>query len=90
MAQLYKSTGGIGGPGNSGKSPSPKKNRGDALSPLRMMSNNSPLGNPLSPVNRTIPISPNAAHIDIPLKEPIDIEFKLNKKLAKQLYELEM
>ncbi len=34
-----------------------------------------------------MPLSPN---VDIPLKEPIDIEFKLNKKLAKQLYELEM
>lgn len=90
MAQLYKSTGGMSGAGNGDKSPSPKKNRGDALSPLRMMSNNSPLGNPLSPNNRTMPISPTAANIDIPLKEPIDIEFKLNKKLAKQLYELEM
>jgi hypothetical protein len=27
---------------------------------------------------------------EIPLKHPIDIEFKLNRKLARQLYEQEM
>lgn len=37
---------------------------------------------------RTLPLSPQVEHTfaDIPLKEPLDIEFKLNKKLAKQLY----
>ena len=27
---------------------------------------------------------------DIPMRDPLDIEFKLNHKLAKQLYEQEM
>lgn len=31
-----------------------------------------------------------AVSADIPLKDPLDIEFKLNRKLAKQLYEREM
>jgi hypothetical protein len=37
---------------------------------------------------RTLPLSPpyESTFADIPLKEPIDIEFKLNKKLAKQIY----
>jgi hypothetical protein len=41
---------------------------------------------------RTLPLSPQleSSFADIPLKEPIDIEFKLNKKLAKQLYLREM
>ena len=41
---------------------------------------------------RTLPLSPHleSSFADIPLKEPIDIEFKLNKKLAKQLYLREM
>ena len=28
--------------------------------------------------------------MDIPLKQPLDIEFKLNRKLAKQLYLAEL
>ena len=37
---------------------------------------------------RTLPLSPQIEQTfaDIPLKEPLDIEFKLNKKLAKQIY----
>ena len=31
-----------------------------------------------------------SSYADIPLNEPIDIEFKLNKKLAKHLYLREM
>jgi hypothetical protein len=41
-----------------------------------------------------LPLSPAAglggAGAEIPLREPLDIEFKLNRKLAKQLYEKEM
>ena len=35
--------------------------------------------------SRTLPLSPQVdqTFVDIPLKEPLDIEFKLNKKLAK-------
>ena len=38
--------------------------------------------------SRTLPLSPQVepSLADIPLKEPLDIEFKLNKKLAKQIY----
>lgn len=40
---------------------------------------------------RTLPLSPQAhMSAEIPLKHPIDIEFKLNRKLARQLYEQEM
>ena len=41
-----------------------------------------------------LPLSPAAGlggqGADIPLRDPLDIEFKLNRKLAKQLYEREM
>lgn len=46
----------------------------------------------LTQLARTLPQSPIANDLsslpppDLPLKEPLDIEFKLNKKLAKQLY----
>lgn len=49
---------------------------------------------------RTLPLSPQGHHgysgyngggaPEIPLKEPLDIEFKLNRKLAKKLYEKEI
>jgi hypothetical protein len=37
-----------------------------------------------------LPLSPTAVAADLPLRAPIDIEFKLNHKLAKQLYEKEL
>jgi hypothetical protein len=50
---------------------------------------------PFSGVPRgTLPLSPtnmNASMaMEIPLKQPLDIEFKLNRKLAKQLYLAEL
>jgi len=42
---------------------------------------------------RALPLSPQGNYtvpgLEIPLKDPIDIEWKLNHKLAKQLYEKE-
>jgi hypothetical protein len=40
---------------------------------------------PLSPTNMNASMA-----MDIPLKQPLDIEFKLNRKLAKQLYLAEL
>lgn len=40
---------------------------------------------PLSPTNMNASMA-----MEIPLKQPLDIEFKLNRKLAKQLYVAEL
>ena len=49
---------------------------------------------PFSVPRGTLPLSPtnmNASMaMEIPLKQPLDIEFKLNRKLAKQLYIAEL
>lgn len=52
---------------------------------MQVSKQSSPVRGP-SPDMRPLPLSPAP---EIPLKDPIDIEWKLNHKLAKQLYEKE-
>ena len=71
-----------------GMSPSLTKSFGKldgstTLSPNRLQN--------LSPQAASLPrnfyLSPQHLSLEIPLKDPLDIEFKLNHKLAKKLYE---